>query len=121
MSKVKRPTIDEGKKKVILTRLFGDNYCQHPEKSDKYLGYLDGIVVEVYFCDFICYVSQITTKYGAVKFGNLAMNKFFATRGLRCFTEERINFDRETCAHVFYDNDGISFYFWYRNNKENAA
>ena len=117
----KRPSIDEEKKEVILTRLFGKNYCQHPEKDSRYLGYIDGIVVEVLFCDFICYVTQITVKYGAEKFGNLVMNRFFATRGLRCHTEERINFDKETCAHVFFDNEGISFCFWYRLNKENVA
>lgn len=116
MSKVKRPTIDEGKKKVILTRLFGDNYCQHPEKEDMYLGYINDAISEVSFYGTFCSVTEKEDKFGKVKFGNLVTNKFFATRGLRCSTDERIGFDKETCAHVACFRECVSFYFWYRKS-----
>lgn len=116
----KRPDLDENQKKVILSRLFGDKFIAHPTKEDVYLGYVGEAIVEVWFYGFFCTVEQRYGSYKAIKFGNLIMNKFFATRGLRCYTEERINFDNTTCAHVFYDDTSISFYFWYRV-KENAA
>lgn len=116
--KVKRPTIQENESRIILSRLFGDNYAKHPTKKCVYLGYIDGAIVEVCFCSFICSVIQVRGNFGAVKFGNLVMNKFFDTRGLRCSTMERINFNKNLCAHVMYDNESISFYFWYREQLE---
>ena len=120
MSKEKRPTIDEGIRNIILSRLFGENYVAKPSTEDVYLGYIDDAIVEVIFCNFFCSVVQKVRKYGEVKFGNLVMNKFFATRGLKCSTMERINFDNTTCAHVMYDKESVGFYFWYRV-KENAV
>ena len=120
MSREKRPTIDEGIRNIILSRLFGENYVAKPSTEGVYLGYIDGAIIEVIFCDFICSVVQKVKVYGEVKFGNLVMNKFFATKGLKCYSMVRINFDNTTCAHVCYDNESVSFCFWYRR-KENAA
>lgn len=120
MAREKRPNIDEGMRNVILSRLFGESYATNPEIEGMYLGYIDGVIVEVLFTGFICSVMQRGKKFGAVKFGNLVMNKFFATRGLRCITEERINFDNTTCAHVCYDKESVDFCFWYRNKNKAA-
>lgn len=118
MRREKRPTIDERTKKVVLSRLFGENYVQKPSTENTYLGYIDGAIVEVFFYNFLCSVFQRTSEYKEVKFANIVMNKFFATRGLKSSTMERINFDNTTCAHVMYDKEGVSFYFWYRLNKK---
>lgn len=116
MNREKRPTIDEGMRKVILSRLLGQNYTMRPNSDYIYLGYFKGSIVEVWFTDICCTVQQRYGDYGMVKFGNLVANTFFDTKGLKCSTWERIPFDKETCAHMAYDKEEIAFYFWYRNN-----
>lgn len=114
MSREKRPSIDEGQRNLILSRLFGENYASKQEDDDFFLGYIDGVICEVLFSEFICSVRQIEDDLSAVKFGNLVMNKFFSAKGLRCTTCERINFDNTTCVSVHYDKINIVFCFWYR-------
>lgn len=117
MIKEKRPTIDEGMINLILSRLFGKNYTKHPTKEGFYLGYYHGMIVEVYFLSFLFYVTRIHggDDIGEIKFGNLVVNDVFATKGLRCTTDERIDFDNTTCAMVFYEKDGVAFPFFYKN------
>ena len=120
MRREKRPEIDEGLRNVVLSRLFGENYLNDPSEKRKYLGYIDGIVCEVMFFDNFIVVWQVKKELSATKFGNKTMNMLFATRGLRCYTEERVNFDNTTCVSVMYDNENVIFHFWYRR-KENAV
>lgn len=120
MRREKRPTIDEGLQNVVLSRFFGQNYTKNPKVDGQFIGYMDGIVCEVYFYTNMFVIEQVKKEYSATKFGNKAMNILFSTRGLRCTTAERINFDNTTCISVLYDKVSVIFHFYYRV-KEDAA
>lgn len=120
MNKEKRPKIDMAQKKLILSRLFGDNYAAKPDVEDTYIGYFKGVIVEAMFFGIFCTIVQRYGDYKRLKFANLVSDAFFNTKGLKATTAERINFDNTTCAHIGYDNISVSFYFWYRR-KENAV
>lgn len=121
MLRKKRYTITEEQKETILMRVFdGGKYIECQAKDKYFLGYVDGKIAEMSFYSFFVTVTDVENvlpaKYRAVKFGNLVMNKFFGTKGLKCSTAEYINFDKDSCAHVGVDVDNISFYFWQRHN-----
>ena len=117
INREKRPVIDERMRNIILSRIFGEHYCQRPDCDYSFLGYFKGAIVAVWFTDISCTVEQKCGEYGTVKFGNLVANTFFNAKGLRCSTWERIPFDKDTCAHMAYDKEDITFYFWYRDNR----
>ncbi len=119
--KEKRPTIDEELQNVVLSRFFGQNYTKSQKSERVFLGYMDGIVCEVYFYTNMFVIEQVKKEYSAIKFGNKAMNTLFATRGLRCTTAERINFDNTTCISVLYDKVSVIFHFWYRVKDDKAV
>lgn len=110
----KRPVIDEEMSERILSRLFGKNYTESPVAKNTYLGYLDECVCEVVFYTNFLAIEQLKGGFLAVKFGNKVTNKFFARTKLRCTTDERIDFDENTCASIMYDDESIIFHFWYR-------
>lgn len=112
----KRPIIDEGVKELILSRLFGENYIKSPTAENTYLGYMDKCVCEIAFYTSFLTIEQLKGGLLVRKFGNYVTNKFFATSGLRCSTDERINFDKNTCTSIMYDNESVYFHFWYRKN-----
>lgn len=119
MKREKRPTIDDGLRNVILSRFFGESYTSNPNVEGAYIGYMDGIVCQLFFYTNMIIIEQVAHEISAVKFANKAMNTLFATRGLRSSTAERINFDNTTCANVIYSKRDVVFHFFYRHQPIN--
>ena len=117
MSKTNRPLIDEETKKVILSRLLGDNFAQNPKFDDIYVGYFRDEVIEVAFYGYNCVIKQIKGERRNAKFLNPVINAFFGTKGLKHTTFESINLNKEIRACIRPEKTSITFLFCYRKEE----
>lgn len=83
MSKEKRIIIDEGTKKVVLSRLFGENYASKGDTNEMYyVGYVGDEVTEVCFMNYGVSFER-KSSYGLPwKWVNAVYNPLFNTEGL---------------------------------------
>jgi hypothetical protein len=110
----KRPVIDMDEATLILARIFDDKFIESPVAESTFLGYMDGTICEIRFYSSFIEVEQPKREFSAIKFGNMVTNKLFDKRGLKCTTNERINYNDTMCVSIMYDKESVLFHFWYR-------
>ena len=118
MSKTNRPLIDEETKKLILSRLFVENYVSKPNNDNTVVGYFNGEVIKIAFYGSNCDVKQIDGENRNAKFLNPVINAFFGTKGLKHTTFESINLSKEIRACIRCEKTSLTFLFCYRRKEE---
>lgn len=125
MNKEKRPTLDEGVRNVILSRLFGKNgYATNSDTSDMwYIGYCVDIPLQVNFWRHMVDIDILgkVSKKQSVAINRMIAEKVFCNKDVKGETDENVDFSNDLFASIAASKEGISFFFNYKNNKENAA
>lgn len=125
MNKEKRPILDEGIKKVILSRLFGKNgYATNSDTSDMwYIGYCVNIPLQVNFWQNMVDIDVLkkVSKKQSVVVNKMIAEKVFCNEDVKGETDEEVDFSNTLLASVAASKEGIALSFNYKSNKENAA
>lgn len=126
MSRVKRQAIDEGMKKVVLSRLFGENCASKDDTEEMYyVGYAHGEVTEVCFMNYGVAFERKSSNGLAWKWVNAIYNSLFETKDLDFLDDE----DEKSVTKSFneqYDgyfesNPKFGFFRPISKRKEDAA
>lgn len=121
MSRIVNYDFSEGDKKIIVSRLLGEDFTQcSSDEQGRYCGYIDDTLCEVKFFTFMVSVFRRDgkeckkAKLPRKEWVNLLFRKLFQDKTLDFEKENKKDFNRYSYAEIDFDNMAVDFIFRYK-------